>query len=439
MSLKSIKIHNGLSIRKLPQSKNFSVYIKFEGYPKRQFSLKTSDLDEAIAKAKAEYQFNKMMLDRDLPIQQPNQRLTVHKIIDQLVKEYETAQDKVKEKNRDGKHATHIRIFKKIKEFYDEKIRPSALDIGQVRSYFQEQPAFSNTQLVATRFCFTQIFDRAFEKKLISKDQIVDLKKIKVEKQKQTRRDHFTYPEFASYFVYGMNQVSKAHGKGIHTQKMAMFYSSFLFHSGVRAGFEALGITWSDLGYTSFGDLFCVIRDGKTKNYEKNNRNVIFDLFAEDCIHHAAQEKHSDLLKGMDKRKVITYLINKKPNEAIFSTKFSNKPSYDRIFKKWVDELKEAEVLPKAKELTLYSLRHSYITRSIENDVPLALIAENAGTSITMIEKHYSHVSVMTQKAREILLKDKLSLIGFNNDQHEQKYDKARSRKDLSVLLERLK
>lgn len=98
MSIKSIKIHNGLSIRKLPQSKNFSVYIKFEGYPKRQFSLKTSDLDEAIAKAKAEYQFNKMMLERDLPIQQPNQRLTVHKIIDLLIKEYESAQDKVREK-----------------------------------------------------------------------------------------------------------------------------------------------------------------------------------------------------------------------------------------------------------------------------------------------------------------------------------------------------
>lgn len=141
----------------------------------------------------------------------------------------------------------------------------------------------------------------------------------------------------------------------------------------------------------------------------------------------------------MDKRKVITYLINKKPNETIFSTKFSDKPTYDRIFKKWVDELKEAEVLPKAKELTLYSLRHSYITRSIENDVPLALIAENAGTSITMIEKHYSHVSVMTQKAREILLKDKLSFIGYNDDQNEQKYDKASSRKDLAGLLERLK
>lgn len=115
-----------------------------------------------------------------------------------------------------------------------------------------------------------------------------------------------------------MNQVSKAHGKGIHTQKMTVFYSSFLFHSGVRAGFEALGIKWSDLDYTSFGDLYCVIRDGKTKNYEKNNRNVIFDLFAEDCIHHAAQEKYSDLLRGMDKRKVITYLINKNQMKLFF-------------------------------------------------------------------------------------------------------------------------
>ncbi len=431
------KLHDGLAIRKFPHTKNWGLYLNLPNQKILQFSLKTPDKDEAIAKAWEEYSYAKILLRNGENLRQPKQRLTVHQIIDSLVKEYETAQDKVKEKNRDGKHATHIRIFKKIKDFYDEKLRPSALDIAQVRAYFQEQPAFSNTQLVATRFCFTQIFDRSFEKKLITRDQIVDLKKIKVTKQAQTRRDHFTYQEFASYFVYGMNQASNAHGKGVHTQKMAVFYSSFLFHSGIRAGFEALGIKWSDLDYTSFGDLFCVIRDGKTKNYDKNNRNVILDLLAEDCIHHVAQEKYGVLLEGMDKQQVITYLISKKPNESIFATKFSEKPTYERIFKKWVEELKEAEALPKGKELTLYSLRHSYITRSIENEVPLSLIAENAGTSVTMIEKHYSHVSVMTQKARQSLLKDKLSFLG--DDKKEAEFDTESARGNVAELLAHVK
>ena len=53
-------------------------------------------------------------------------------------------------------------------------------------------------------------------------------------------------------------------------------------------------------------------------------------------------------------------------------------------------------------------MRHSYITNAIEKNIPLTLIAENAGTSVRMIENHYSHTSVMSEVSRKYLVSDKL-------------------------------
>lgn len=410
MSTKSIKIHAGLSIRKLPQSKNYSVYIKFDGHKKRQFSLKTADLDEAIAKAKAQYQFHELMLENGVPFPQTQERLSLHKIIDKLIQEHEKAQDKVKIDGRDGKFATQIRILNKIKGFYNSKTKPNDLNIAELRKYFEENQPFSTTQLVATRYCFTAIQDRSLEKKQINADQVVDLTKIKVEKLTQSRRDHFSYYEFTKVANYGLTEINKTHGKGKHTQHMAVYYISFLYHSGVRAGFEALGIKWSDLGFTAFGDVYATIKDGKTKDYKKNNRNVLFNLLAEDCLIGAARIKYPEITKNNTKKAVIEYLIRNKPNDTIFSTIYSQKPTYPKIFKKWVDHLKGLGKLPRDKDLTLYSLRHSYITTSIEEGVELPLIAENAGTSVSMIEKHYSHITVMTKQARSALVRDKVAI-----------------------------
>jgi len=45
-----------------------------------------------------------------------------------------------------------------------------------------------------------------------------------------------------------------------------------------------------------------------------------------------------------------------------------------------------------------YSLRHAYISVSIENNVPLTVIAENAGTSVRMIEITYAKVLAKAQR-----------------------------------------
>ena len=48
------------------------------------------------------------------------------------------------------------------------------------------------------------------------------------------------------------------------------------------------------------------------------------------------------------------------------------------------------------KEATFYALRHSYISRAIEREVPLNIIADNCGTSVRIIETTYAKVLAST-------------------------------------------
>jgi integrase len=47
--------------------------------------------------------------------------------------------------------------------------------------------------------------------------------------------------------------------------------------------------------------------------------------------------------------------------------------------------------------VSLYTVRHAHISRAIEAGMPLSLVAENCGTSLTMIQRNYAHVLARTR------------------------------------------
>lgn len=48
-------------------------------------------------------------------------------------------------------------------------------------------------------------------------------------------------------------------------------------------------------------------------------------------------------------------------------------------------------------ERTPYSLRHTYATLRLEAGVPIHLLANQMGTSVEMIEKHYGHIRLRNE------------------------------------------
>ena len=65
-----------------------------------------------------------------------------------------------------------------------------------------------------------------------------------------------------------------------------------------------------------------------------------------------------------------------------------------------------------APESCFYSLRHTYISRSIERGVPLIVIAENCGTSVRIIERNYA--KILAEHRRAFIEKGAPSLAKVN-------------------------
>jgi integrase len=61
-------------------------------------------------------------------------------------------------------------------------------------------------------------------------------------------------------------------------------------------------------------------------------------------------------------------------------------------------------------EGTFYALRHSYISRAIEGEVPLNIIADNCGTSVRIIETTYA--KVLANKRRDFIERGAPTLMG---------------------------
>ncbi|CAM2874607.1 tyrosine-type recombinase/integrase [Moritella viscosa] len=409
-----IPLHKGLSIRKVPQSRNWGLYLKFDGHKPLQFSLKTSDLETAIAMAWEEYTLNNILLRRGEMIRQPQQRITLHELIDEIVKEYKKLQISAnlvrKARKGNERYSTELRFWNRFKEYYSNKMLPRELGIGNVREFIIDFGSTSKNTIGKIKFCFRTILERSLEKKLITRDNMFDMSKISFEKNDEGIRDHFTEKEFELLIDFASNKY-KTNGKGIHTNKMCIGFVSYLYHVGIRPGNEALNIKWSDLGINNHGDLFCVIRKGKTESYgkSKRNRHVIVDTDAHKALIAVAKIKHFNDIKNLNDNEVIEYLSRNHADEFVFSTKFSNSPNYSLTLKHWLEELRNQNLISKDKNLVLYSFRHSYITRSIERgNIPLSLLAENAGTSVQMIETHYSHISTMSEASRKYLVSQKL-------------------------------
>lgn len=83
--------------------------------------------------------------------------------------------------------------------------------------------------------------------------------------------------------------------------------------------------------------------------------------------------------------------------------------SFAKLFDRFLANYDLKDCPKSGKARVFYSLRHTYATLRLTYDaVPIHTLAEQMGTSVTMIEKHYSHLRVYA--ARYQLLDTKLQL-----------------------------
>ncbi|MEZ8095262.1 tyrosine-type recombinase/integrase [Photobacterium swingsii] len=161
--------------------------------------------------------------------------------------------------------------------------------------------------------------------------------------------------------------------KTIRIRFCLRYYIEFLLYSGIRHGTESDGIAIDDIRseFTANGDYFCyvTIRKGKT-TLHTGDRTTVLKYDGVDAWKKLMFIGSKD--KGKNRR-----LLGDISTERLGSA-FKNLLEFEGMYR---------------PDLSLYSLRHTYITKELLKGTPPAVIASQCGTSIEMLDKHYGHLT----------------------------------------------
>ena len=245
-------------------------------------------------------------------------------------------------------------------------------------NYKKKQPTVDtiNRELTSIRSVFKYSYQRGY----IS--EMVTIQKLKT--NGVSRRSTFNLTEWKKITTGMRKWVKEGKSLGKYRDRFILQqYVLLMSNSGVRVG-EMRDLKWEDV--TSLGDDIILKVKGKT-----GLREVFLNTGSEQSLH-----------RLFDLRKEELNGVRPSPNEYVFLSRKTEKPytsfktSFNSMLKYCGIELEKDGL-----NRTIYSLRHFYGTQRLKENLNQYQLAKQMGTSVEMIEKHYSHV----------LTKDRIKLI----------------------------
>jgi integrase len=238
-----------------------------------------------------------------------------------------------------------------------------------------------------------RVFDTAVIEGWMLKKNIPELKN---RGKKGGRRPDFTMDEWRRVVRNLPHWIKKAPDeRSRQMRELLQDYVLILSNTGIRTGKEANNIKWKHLRWHSDndGDRYLIIAvKGKTGERElvaRHGCDVFFKRIQSRFPDLAKMEFDALLKAGIDKFVFRLPDRNTKDGKIIESTQTQN---LYHTFNQFLIEHKLLED-KQGNHRTLYSLRHMYATMRLQIDkVPHHDLAKQMGTSIQMIEKHYSHL-----------------------------------------------
>jgi len=228
-----------------------------------------------------------------------------------------------------------------------------------------------------------RIFDVAMERGYMTKSQVPELKN---KGAKSERRPDFAIDEYRKLIRFMRSWIKHGRGgKSTWMRELLRDYVLILANTGMRHGTESYGLKWKHISFfEEKGRQFLLMNvNGKTGQRELVARhNVVAYL---QRIH-----KRTVDIKDMS----FDELIEKGVDKEIF--RLPDGSMTKSLAQTFEELLKEADLLidrKTDKARTLYSLRHTYATLGlVYAGMDIHLLAAQMGTSVAMIEKHYSHL-----------------------------------------------
>ena len=235
------------------------------------------------------------------------------------------------------------------------------------------------------------IFDEAIERGYMTAYERPLTKNTGVESD---RRAEFSHEELEAMMKYAAKFIDD--GRTARTRiirELLAIYVPFMAATGMRPGTEAEYLEWRHIDVE--------IRDGqpilhfRLQRGKRGARNFVAHNSCWLLLERLRQL--SPDLAGM----TLEEVLKKKIPKLLFRLSDGSVPdNWNKPFRQWLEDSKLLNCPVTGKERSLYSLRHYYATQRLLEGIPIHDLAEQMGTSVLMITKHYSHLTPL-MKAKQ--------------------------------------
>ena len=231
---------------------------------------------------------------------------------------------------------------------------------------------------------YNRIVERARNQSLIPKDLSIPL--LDIQGAPGEARPAFSESEIATLLAFMPNWEQTGHrGRTRSIRQLCRSYVEFLLFTGVRTGTETMPLRWKHLQWHWIGNkkYLRIWVSGKT-----GPRYLI------------AKNRVVKVLEGILKWQELPYsglnaVIEAKVDSLIFRLPTGEQISnMENIFRNLMVR-SNMRLDGSGQTRTLYSLRHTYATFALASGVDIHTLARQMGTSVGMIERHYSKLTPM--------------------------------------------
>ena len=203
---------------------------------------------------------------------------------------------------------------------------------------------------------------------------------------KSEPRPAFTQEELEqlySYFPIWQKDVHHRHSGEVRV--LCAAYIQFLVNTGIRHSTESMPLRWKHLQWHYIGDkrYLRIWVSGKTGQRYLIAKNAVLEVL--EGLMHWQKLPYASLGE----------IIEIKLDRLIFTLPTGEMPHLlENIFRHL---MKKSGLLKNGagQNRTLYSLRHTYATQALASGVDIHTLAKQMGTSVLMIERHYSKITPM--------------------------------------------
>ena len=235
------------------------------------------------------------------------------------------------------------------------------------------------------------IFDEAIERGYLTAYERPMTKNTGVESD---RRAEFSHEELEAMMKYAAKFIDD--GRTARTKiirELLAIYVPFMAATGMRPGTEAEFLEWRHIDVE--------VRDGQPVLHFRLQRGK---RGARNFVAHNSCWLLLERLRQLSpdlSSMTLEEVLKKKIPKLLFRLSDGSVPdNWNKPFRQWLEDSELLNCPVTGKERSLYSLRHYYATQRLLEGIPIHDLAEQMGTSVLMITKHYSHLTPL-MKAKQ--------------------------------------